>query len=166
MLFRSTTEKVLESLGKVSGGANPDAMRVRAVEMLSLRSLATQEVPSEDELKMVFQRGTEKIEKTVPWYAYRNLDCLAEDHENPEEDLLSLRKRFYLSEDDFQKKYNKIFGSPTLVAKNKRWAAPSPLDEVFEMTSLSTPAGVIGYIQLKGFSWDNPNLDVATVVEG
>ncbi len=161
-----TTEKVLESLGKVSGGANPDAMRVRAVEMLSLRSLSTQEVPSEDELKMVFQRGTEKIEKTVPWYAYRNLDCLAEDLENPEEDLLSLRKRFYLSEDDFQKKYNKIFGSPTLVAKNKRWAAPSPLDEVFEMTSLSTPAGVIGYIQLKGFSWDNPNLDVATVVEG
>lgn len=158
-------EDVISELGKVSGGANPDAMRVRAVEMLSLRSLATQEVPKEDELKLVFKRGDKTVEKTIPWFAYRNLDCLAYDGRT-EEGKISLKYRFNLSQDDFQKKYNKIFGTPTLVSKSRRWAAPSPLDEVFEVASISTPAGIVGYVQLKGFSWDNPNLDVATVVEG
>ncbi len=156
--------EVIAELEKNSGGANPDAMKVRAVEMLSLRSLAIQDIPKEDELKLEFKRGDKKIEKTITWFAYRNLDCLT--LEDREEVPLSLKHRFNLSEDDFQKKYNKIFGSPTLVSKARRWAAPSPLDEVFEVASFSTPAGVVGYVQLKGFSWENTNLDVATVVEG
>jgi len=159
------TEDVLSELGKLSGGANADAMRVRAVEMLSLRSLSTQELPKEDELKLVLKRGDKTNEKTIPWFAFRNLDCLAHD-ERSEETRLSLKYRFNLSEDEFQKKYNRIFGSPSLVSKARRWNAPSPLDEVFEVASISTPAGLIGYVQLKGFSWDNENLDVATVVEG
>lgn len=163
-----SVDKILERLDKFSGGANADAMRVRAVEMLSLRSLSTQEVPKENELKLGFVRSDDVFfEVTVPWFAYRSLDCENEGNDESEEkDNISLRKRFNLSEDDFQKKYNKIFGSPTLVNKARKWAAPSPLDEVFEMTTFSTPAGVIGYIQLKGFSWENDNLDVATVVEG
>jgi len=158
-------EDVVSTLEKVSGGANPDAMRVRAVEMLSLRSLSTQDVPKEDELKFVFKRDGKNIEKNITWFAYRNLDCLANE-DRKDNDKLSLKYRFNLSQDDFQKKYNKIFGTPTLVSKKQRWAAPSPLDEVFEVTSISTPAGIVGYVQLKGFSWDNENLDVATVVEG
>lgn len=159
-------EKILERLGKISGGANSDAMRIRAVEMLSLRSLATQQVPQEDELKFEFLREGNKIEVTVPWFAYRSLDCIGADSSSEEESKLSLRKQFNLSEDEFQKRYNKIFGSRSLLSKQRRWAAPSPLDEVFEMTTLNTPVGLVGYIQLKGFSWDNPNLDIATVVEG
>lgn len=159
------TEEVLAELEKVSGGANSDAMRVRAVEMLSLRSLSTQDVPKEDELKLVLKRGEKTVEKTIPWFAYRNLDCLTSDERN-ESNRISLKYRFNLSEDEFQKKYNRIFGTPTLVSKARRWNAPNPLDEVFEVASISTPAGIVGYVQLKGFSWDNENLDVATVVEG
>ena len=164
-------DDVLSELKKVSGGANPDAMRVRAVEMLSMRSLRSHEVPQEDELKLVLLRGKEKIEKTVPWYAYRNLECEASvsNEENTQEDTnrdFNPSKLLNMGVDEFQKRYNKIFASPTLITKANKWAGESPLDEIFEMAALNTPAGMIGYIQLKEMSWDNPNLDVATVVEG
>jgi C-terminal processing protease CtpA/Prc len=161
-------DKWIAELGTISGGANEDAMKVRAVEMLSLRSLATQLLPKEDELELVFKRDGKEFTKTIPWFAYRDLDCIASDGREGDglTRKMSLRDKFNLAQDDFQKKYNRIFGTPTLVSKSKRWAAPSPLDEVFEVNTLSTPAGTVGYVQLKGFSWDNPNLDVATVVEG
>jgi C-terminal processing protease CtpA/Prc len=162
-----TTDKWIAELGIISGGANEDAMKVRAVEMLSLRSLATQLLPKEDELELVFKRDGTEFTKTIPWFAYRDLDCIAsEGAEEDGKELKGFRHKFDLAQDDFQKKYNRIFGTPTLVSKSKRWAAPSPLDEVFEVDTLSTPAGLVGYVKLKGFSWDNSNLDVATVVEG
>jgi C-terminal processing protease CtpA/Prc len=162
-----TTDKWIAELGIISGGANEDAMKVRAVEMLSLRSLATQLLPKEDELELVFKRDGKEFTKTIPWFAYRDLDCIAsEGAEEDGKELKGFRHKFDLAQDDFQKKYNRIFGTPTLVSKSKRWTAPSPLDEVFEVDTLSTPAGLVGYVKLKGFSWDNSNLDVATVVEG
>ena len=162
-----TTDKWIAELGIISGGANEDAMKVRAVEMLSLRSLATQLLPKEDELELVFKRDGKEFTKTIPWFAYRDLDCIAsEGAEEDGKELKGFRHKFDLAQDDFQKKYNRIFGTPTLVSKSRKWAAPSPLDEVFEVDTLSTPAGLVGYVKLKGFSWDNSNLDVATVVEG
>ena len=159
-----SVENVLRRLGKISGGANPEAMRVRAIEMLSLRSLSTQKIPQEDSLVLKFRRKDQRIEKTVPWFAYRNLEC--EGINSKEETPVSFRRSFNIFEDEFQKKYNRIFGNPRLVNKSSRWAAESILDEVFEVATINTKAGVVGYVQLKGFSWDNQNLDISTVVEG
>lgn len=153
-------EEVISELAKSSRGSNEDAMRMRAVQMLSFRSLHSQALPQKNEVQLKFEGQDKPI--TVPWLARIDSDC---------EQMGRRRERisdsFLIGEDKFQKQFNSVFGSPTLAPKmTDSFLVPEPLDEVFDADILKTAAGKVGYIKIKQFIWDDPSLDVETIVEG
>jgi C-terminal processing protease CtpA/Prc len=155
-------ESVLTELGEISGGANPDAIRTRAVALLSMRSFSTQAPPESDKVTLKFQGANGPYNREIPWFVLIDESCLKESTR-----LRPAPGFMELGEDDYQKRYNRIFGTPASPpATELTWGPSEALKEVFEMAPLRTPAGIIGYIQIKGFSWENRNLDVATVLEG
>jgi hypothetical protein len=104
--------------------------------------------------------------RDLPWLvAYEN-SCL-EERATPRVQPFALAMT--MAEDDYQKRYNHLFGVPELhgepLSGHTMRRAASPLDEVFTISLLQTPAGRLGYIKLKSFYWEDESLDLATVVE-
>jgi len=157
-----SVEEALAALARFSGGANRDAIRARSVQLLSLRSSSNQPLPSNDEVKLELSGPNGKYSKTIPWQALLDEECL-----KGVEDRRSITERMHLGEDDYQKKFNKVF---PLDAFPARWATlrgeDSALAEVFETALLHTPAGSLGYVRLKSFYWTSRGLDVQTVIDG
>jgi C-terminal processing protease CtpA/Prc len=159
-------EDVLAELSQVSGGANPAAMRARAVQMLSMQSHATRALPAADTRRFEF-RGSGGVEvRDLPWLVAYEDSCL-EGRANRR--LQPFALAMTMAEDDYQKRYNQLFGVPELRGEppsgHAMRRAASPLDEVFTINLLQTPAGRLGYIKLKAFYWEDESLDLATVVE-
>ncbi len=162
-------EKALEQLKVFSGGANPDAMRMRAVQLLSFRSLMLADsLPQENKLKLKFKNAEKTYEKEIPWQSLIDSDCVEgnQDRHRSRTNKNILLESMRMGADEYQKKYNKIFGTPSLVNDEMLTALDEDLSEIFDVVALNTPAGKIGYVRLKEFSWDNKSLDVATVIDG
>lgn len=162
-------EKALEQLKAFSGGANSDAMRMRAVQLLSFRSLMLADsLPQENKLKLKFKNAEKTYEKEIPWLSLADTDCVEgnQDRNNSRLNRTKMLESMRMGSDEFQKKYNKIFGTPSLVNEEMLTATDEDLAEIFEVVPLTTPAGKIGYVRLKAFTWDNRSLDVATVIDG
>lgn len=164
-----SVERAIEKLAPLSGGANPDATRARAIEMLSLRAGAAQPLPAEDKVKLKLEGKNGTYEKEIPWMALLDEGCLEAAAVNDEAPLPKTW-RLDLAEDEFQKQFNRVFGVERPLAPPARLtdaADPeSPLSEVFEAALLDTPTGPLGYIRLKAFYWSKPSLDTGTVIEG
>lgn len=156
-------DKVIEQLTAVSGGSNHDAMQARATQMLSMRNLSTQPIPEKDSIELTFNGKDGQYKKVIPWYAFLSEQCMNARNWSPTNPF-----RWHLlnmAEDDYQKKYNRIFGNPALVEPDRTWGTTNNFKDIFEMALLDTPAGKIGYVQLKAFYWDDKSLDAATVIE-
>lgn len=157
------TAEVISDLERISGGANPDAMRFRAIQLLSMRSLKTQKVPQEDTVHLQFTGPAGSVDVEIPWLTLLDESCVA-GQMKPE--IMPFRRASLMAEDEFQKHYVRLFGQPSL----KREMAPElraadPLADIFQVGMLDTPAGKLGYIRIKSFYWNNPQLEVETVVE-
>lgn len=160
-------EQVLGDLAKVSGGANPDAMRARAVQMLSMLSHATHALPQTNERSFVFKRQNgEALTITLPWIAYWEDSCLADKERK---NIMPFSQAMTMAVDDYQRRYTRIFDQPELTGEPVPGFAErdttAALSEVFSVQLLNTPAGRLGYVKLKAFYWDDESLDLGTVVE-
>jgi len=154
----------LKELENISGGANPDAMRMRGVQLLSFRNFMIQAVPKENKVKLKFKGAKDPIE--LPWLASVDKNCLGSRMQNRML-MMPLAEAMNQGEDEFQRRFNEVFKPETL--------APAilgldvnlgPLKEVFEISEIPMAEGSLGYIRLKTFHWQNRNLDMGTVVEG
>ena len=73
--------------------------------------------------------------------------------------------------EEFQERFNEVYrhsnneSAEAPEAEAPEAAAPPAWSKVFTAEVLNTPAGKLGYINLKSFYWDDPNLDASTVVE-
>lgn len=161
--------KVLADLSSISGGSNPDAMQVRSAQMLSIRNLATQPIPEKDSVVFTMSGKDGQYKKDIPWQAFLSEECLRVNDwkpKNPFNWRWWLFNEMNRGEDEFQKRYNQIFGNPGLVKADPTWGKVDNFKDIFEMALLETPAGKLGYVQLKAFSWNDRSLDVTTVIEG
>lgn len=156
-------EKAIEALSLFSGGANPDAIRTRSVQLLSLRSGSMQPLPEKDVVVLKLEGAAGKYTKEIPWQAMIDSQCLQggrNDRRMPYSDRLDV------AIDEYQRDFNTIFGpEKARSAWNALPAMADALSEVFDVQQISTPAGSLGYIRLKEFYWSSPGLDEGTIVE-
>lgn len=160
-------ESLLRELAQVSGGANPAAMRARAVQMLSMISHSTRPLPLNDLRRFEFERDGSVITRDLPWLGHFDPECLtSSDKTRP---FMPFAKAATMAVDDYQDRYIKIFGNPSLAGQplpqSAERAAALPLDDIFVIKQVRTPAGVLGYIHLKTFYWEDESIDLGTVIE-
>lgn len=156
-------ESAVKGLSVFAAGANQDALRLRAIQMLSMRSARTQPLPKENIVTFSFQGPTGSYTKEIPWQAVLNDDCLLGLNRGPQIRTIS---QFNLAEDDYQKTFNRIFGNPSLPGRRMNRPLNPALSEVFDAALLTTPAGPLGYLRLKSFYWSSRGLDQTTVING
>lgn len=160
-------ESVLADLGKISGGANPAAMRMRAIQMVSLLSHATHSLPETNQRRFEFARPDgQTVTATLPWIVYWDEACLKKDKQRS---AMPFSQALTMGVDDYQRRYTKVFTQPELTGEpvpgGSDRQAQTELNDVFTVQTITTPAGRLGYIKLKGFYWDDDKLDLGTVVE-
>lgn len=70
-----------------------------------------------------------------------------------------------LGVDDYQRRFNRLYGRPSQARDDTLRADTQnqPWSEVFDYSVINTPAGRLGYVQLKSFYWENAQLDAETV---
>lgn len=163
-------ERVLKDLESLSGGANPDAMRVRALELLSMRPFGSLAKPEKNTMIIGLVGKNGPYQATLNWHAFLNENCLTGKESLPDigkPPFGTIRRpqkpRLDWALNPFQDTFNKIYGQKPLVENPLEDS--QPLSEIFEMQTIKTPAGKLGYIQLKSFYWEDENLEVGVVTE-
>lgn len=167
---------LLKELDALSGGANPDAMRVRSLELLSMRPFGSLAKPSKNEMELDLIGNSGPYRATINWYALVDENCLSGKESLPMDGLqpfpidfppiekARIRKpRLDMAVNPFQDTFNKIYGQKPLLENPLE--DTQPLSELFEMQTIKTPAGKLGYIQLKSFYWEDEELEVGVVTE-
>ncbi len=164
-------EKALNLLKPFSGGANQDAMRSRALELLSFKSLMSENgLPKEDTLKLKLQNEKGVYEKEIPWQSILETECIEPQNAKHTYDAKAGKTKFFdglkQGSNDYQERYNTLFGTPKLVPNVKLVAGGNEFEEIFDVGFLNSAKGKVGYIRLKTFHWKNRNLDTPTVIDG
>lgn len=155
-------DAVAKKMMAVSGGANEDAMKARAIQLLSFRNGTNQALPEKNSVVLKLKGASGEYEKTVPWSAFVDDDCASNRDGHRGRFRMDLMHR---GVDEYQRRFNKIFTPARPLTDDTTWFGEESLKDVYEVALLNTPAGKIGYVRLKSFHWDNRNLDIPTVID-
>jgi C-terminal processing protease CtpA/Prc len=159
-------EAALFNLMKISSGANEEAMRYRAIELISMRSLAMHPFPKENTLRFKLQGPNGTYIQEFSWNVVTDNMCvaLAEGRLKNEESEF-LPEVLTLGIDKYQHNYTKRFGKRSLLKTRRLFAEEeNPMSDILEAGIIPSPGGDLAYINLKSFMWNMEMLSEETII--
>lgn len=160
-------EDALKMAGALGSGANDDAWRSRAIEILSFRNFSDQKIPEKNSVTLLLERHNgEQYTIELPWLAYEEIKVedisgSATEHKN--------RKAVISWTDalnDYQVKYNKLFrrystehnSSPSMLGLSGLGATD---DKTIFKGIVTTSSGRFGFLRFDSFM---PTLPVLSAI--
>jgi hypothetical protein len=137
----------MEKIKLESAGANPDAMTASALMDLTIRSLASQSVPKEDEITYTLKGANGEYKIRSDLHAIVNEpNCVKSTKAGDE----GSRRPSGVSFTDMENPRTKVWRDLIMPKKNVLFS-DDPLSEIANIMDLNTPAGKLTYVELFTF---------------